>query len=150
MPKSGPAYPITEEFKKRLPKRLKELGWNYTDLAEKLGVTRSAISHLMRHGTSSGLVPEIREAVGWSDDEWKETREQLERPAGAEPPASKARESSESAEVEAADAVGELVGELVGSFLALSSENRSRVLERIRVLREEELRHPERKNSEKS
>lgn len=148
MPKSGPAYPITEEFKKRLPKRLKELGWNYTDLAEKLGVTRSAISHLMRHGTSSGLVPEIVEAVGWSDDEWKETREQLARPAGAEPPAGKARESSESAEV--ADVIGELVGELVGSFLALSSENRSRVLERIRVLREEELRHFERKNSEKS
>ncbi len=144
MPKSGPAYPITEEFKKRLPKRLKELGWNYTDLAEKLGVTRSAISHLMRHGTSSGLVPEIMEAVGWSDDEWKETREQLARPAGAEPLASKARESSESAEVEA-DAIGELVGELVGSFLALSSENRSRVLERIRVLREEELRHLEHK-----
>jgi len=96
-------------------------------------VTRSAISHLIKHGTQTSLLPDILEAVGWKDDEWKKAQDRLASPSSADPPTDSLQESSKE------------LAEMITSFLSLCPENRSRMLERARVLREEELRYRDQK-----
>jgi hypothetical protein len=130
MPKSGPAHPIDEEWKAALAIRLRELGWTHQELADKVGVTRGAISHVVKRGIQSSLVPEIEKAIGW------DTERRHRSPRVAQGTARPSREGQVSIEV-----MREFLGspqqiELVTSYQQLDSSNQASVLERVRVLLE--------------
>lgn len=133
MPKAGPAHPIDDEWREALAIRLRELGWTHDDLATKVGVTRGAISHVIKRGIQSSLLPAIERAVGWDPD--RHSRAPVRIALGtSRPPV--VPEGQISVEV-----MRQLLGstaqiELVTSFQKLNQSNQASVLERVRVLLE--------------
>lgn len=128
MPKAGPYTATPDEWKAALKARLEELDWSYTDLAEKIGVSRAAVSHIVNTGLASSHVDAIEHAVGglkkkaeqaWKAAEVAAAKEKLAKPPAAPRPA--------------AD-----VAELLSYFQELSPEHKARVVERARTLWEEE------------
>jgi hypothetical protein len=150
VPKNGPPFQITAEWKEALAIRMRELGWTHQDLADKVEVTRPAISHLIKRAKESSLLPDIEKAVGWERG-----------PAGGARLALGSRSISRGDVERLRNIVGspdrldllwELVrglspdqAELLWYFQRLSPENRARVLERARLLWEDEEREHERK-----
>jgi transcriptional regulator with XRE-family HTH domain len=127
MPKAGPYTATPDEWKAALKARLEELDWSYTDLAEKIGISRAAVSHIVNTGLASSHVEAIERAVGglnkkteqaWKAAEVAAAKEKLAKPAAPRP---------------AAD-----VAELLSYFQELSPEHKARVVERARTLWEEE------------
>lgn len=129
-PKAGPAYPIDDEWREALTIRIRELGWTHDDLADKVGVSRGAISHLIKRGIQSSLVPKIERAVGWDPDRRHRARPLARGTGGA----------SVVGQV-SVEVMRDLLGspqqiELVTNFQQLNAGNQSNVLERVRVLLE--------------
>lgn len=71
----GPAWPIDDELRHALKKRMKELGWGHEEFAAKVSeirksrgekkIGRTAISHVLNRAVQSGLIPDMERAVGW-------------------------------------------------------------------------------------
>jgi len=61
----GPAYPVTPEWQQAVRDRLVEMGWNQSDLARAINGNSAMVSHLLKHGMQSALVPLIHKALGW-------------------------------------------------------------------------------------
>ena len=131
MPKAGPYTATPDEWKAALKARLEELDWSYTDLAEKIGVSRASVSHIMNTGLASSHVEAIERAVGGlkkkAEQAWK----------AAEVAAAKEKLATRSAAPVAPRSVAD-VAELLSYFQELSPEHRVRVIERARTLWEEE------------
>jgi transcriptional regulator with XRE-family HTH domain len=128
MPKAGSYTATPDEWKAALKARLEELGWSYTELAEKIGISRAAVSHIVNSGLASSHVEAIERAVGglkkkaeqaWKAAEVAAAKEKLAKSPAAPRPA--------------AD-----VAELLSYFQELSPEHKARVVERARTLWEEE------------
>jgi hypothetical protein len=64
MAKRGPSYPVTPEWKQKVIKRLDALGMTRSDLAGKIGSSRTAITDLLGRLESSALVRKV-EGVLW-------------------------------------------------------------------------------------
>lgn len=65
MPRRGPAYPVTPEWKEQVKARLKELGLNQMLLAKKIRCAPSSLNEILGDGLQSSLVPKIHAALGW-------------------------------------------------------------------------------------
>ncbi len=128
MPKAGSYTATPDEWKAALKARLEELGWSYTDLAEKIGISRAAVSHIVNSGMASSHVEAIERAVGGLNKKAEQAWKAAEVAAAKEKLA-----KSPAAPRPAAD-----VAELLSYFQELSPEHRARVVERARTLWEEE------------
>ena len=133
MPKAGPAHPVDDEWREALAIRLRELEWTHDDLATKIGVTRGAISHVIKRGVQSSLVPAIERAVGWDPDRRSRTSGRVALGTARPVPAQEGQISIE--------VMRELLGtpaqiELLTGFQQLNASNQASVLERVRVLLE--------------
>lgn len=120
---------MDDSWKEALDTRLRELKWTRSDLADKIGVTRAAISHIFRRGEQSSLVPEIEKAVGWHRSPDQAPHRLAEGTKGAPAPI----DANLLREVFSPQAI-----ELILYFRRLNAENKSRILERARVLCEEQ------------
>ncbi len=61
---TGPRYPMTDEWKADVRRRMKELGINQTQLAKIAGVSRGGISRMLGEDKSSACVPAVSKALG--------------------------------------------------------------------------------------
>jgi hypothetical protein len=134
MPKSGPAYPVDDEWREALAIRLRELGWTHDDLAKRVSeirgepIVRSAISHLVKRGIQSTLVPDIEKAIGWdSGRRGRSTR-------FAHGTASGSRDGQVSIGVMRDLFASQDLLDLLTNFLKLNPANRALVVERVRAL----------------
>ena len=132
MPKSGPYKATPDEWKAALKARIEELGWSYTQLAEKVGISRAAISHIINTSLASSHKDAIEEAVGGlggkkAEQGWK----------AAEVAAAKEKLATRSAAPAAPRSAAD-VAELLSYFQELSPAHKARVVERARTLWEEE------------
>lgn len=135
-PKSGPAHPVTVDFKEAARLRLSALGWSQTKLADEVGVTRGAISHLFNTAKQSSLVPAIEKALGMGprvpavprelDTSGPVKRQSLHR----------AFELERRPLDEHVDSEDGRYREINDLFFVLDDFNRARLLERARVLYE--------------
>jgi transcriptional regulator with XRE-family HTH domain len=130
MPKSGPYQATPDEWKVALKAKLDELGWTYTQLAEKVGISRAAISHIVNSSLASSHVEAIEKAVGGLN-----TRKAEQAWKAAEVAAAKEKLATRSP---AAPRPAAEVAELISYFQELSPEHKARVIERARTLWEEE------------
>jgi len=158
VPKTGPGEPTTDEWKQALKFRLEdELDWSHEDLANRVGLSRAAISHILKKGIYSAYVHKINAAVGWkTDEDWKRCYEKSKK-KHAEAESQKRQhvdeakskllgpeEAKTEVKVIAGDAGGPDRGsasevvELLAFFNELRPESRARVLERARLLWEDE------------
>ena len=128
MPKAGSYTATPDEWKAALKARLEELGWSYTDLAEKVGISRAAVSHIVNSGLASSHVEAIERAVGGLNKKAEQAWKAAEVAAAKEKLA-----KSPAAPRPAAD-----VAELLSYFQELSPEHKARIIERARTLWEEE------------
>lgn len=71
MPRPGPAYPITKEWKGWVRDRIEELKRrgeirSQNDLAAKAGIAKSSLSEaLSEESVQSTVMPDIHRALGW-------------------------------------------------------------------------------------
>ena len=65
--KRGPAYPVRSAWQEDVRKRLKAIGLNRKDLAQKIGASQSAGWDVLTssEASHSSLVPDIHAAIGW-------------------------------------------------------------------------------------
>src|SRR5512147_1559584 len=62
--KGRPQYPVTAEWQADVRDKLKRLGIKQSDLARRIGVHRTMVSHMLGPGASrSALVPAVDEAI---------------------------------------------------------------------------------------
>jgi hypothetical protein len=140
MPKTGPAgpaWPMDDELREAFASRLRELGWTHDDFAKRVSelrgeaVTRSAISHTLKRGIQSALIPDMMRAVGL--DPTRRGRGHLRMAHGTGGASSDGHVS--------VDVVRDFLSspdqiELVTKYQKLDVGNRANVLERVRVLLE--------------
>jgi hypothetical protein len=147
MPKSGPAYPIDDEWREALAIRLRELKWTHDDLAKRVsgiresrgeeGIARSAISHLVKRGIQSTLVPDVEAAIGWDTDRRNRRSPKLALGTGGG-----ARDGRVSIEVMRDLFASQELLDLVASLLRLNPDNRALVVERVNALLDVQDRAP--------
>jgi hypothetical protein len=64
MPRKGPAYLITPDWRKAVLERMVAKGWNKAELARQLGCSRTAVTDMLTDGQTSTLVPEVEKSLG--------------------------------------------------------------------------------------
>lgn len=66
MPRSGHAYPITNEWKQLVKDRLKEMGISQNELGRRAKISKAAMSQTFAEkSVQSTVAPQIHAALGW-------------------------------------------------------------------------------------
>jgi hypothetical protein len=66
MPRKGQAYPVDDDWRRRVSARLTELGWKASTLAKESGMPKSTLSELLAgERKQTTYLPELHGALGW-------------------------------------------------------------------------------------
>jgi transcriptional regulator with XRE-family HTH domain len=66
MPRKGPAYPISPQWRERVLLQLEHLGISQNELARRAKISKAAMSEAMKNSAiQTTVMPEIHKALGW-------------------------------------------------------------------------------------
>ena len=66
MPRKGPAYPISPQWRERVLGQLEQLGISQNELARRAQISKAAMSEaLVKGAVQTTVMPEIHRALGW-------------------------------------------------------------------------------------
>lgn len=68
MAKKGTPYPVDDDWRRAVEKRMQELDLNKNELAKRLGVAYATVHNLLSgSGVLSTIVPEVHRIFGWPE-----------------------------------------------------------------------------------